>query len=297
MTTIKKPRRVSFRRRWNLFILLKACLGFCLLAWLLTVYFLSSGSTHPTVKSYLARSHHPHIEYTIPLEFLPKHPVRVAARDYAHERIRTKDGRRSYISTEAFREFGQEVRYLIDTGKDNLKNGANTTTMAWRQRFHQRAPWLKGDFRDPNWPFSAIPTYIPGKAIVICAGDPQLHYLKNLVYAIRVDHASTMPIRIVFLDDNDLTPPSRLQVEGVIPGHMDKNIEFLNLSNYFNLKEVQLKGWDLKAYGLMAVKEQEVVFLDVDVMLLQPPERLFEQQGYKNTGALVSKNSCDCCCH
>ena len=125
-----------------------------------------------------------------------------------------------------------------------------------------------------------------GKAIVICAGNPQLHYLKNLVYSIRVDHGSSMPIRIVFLDDNDLTPSARVEVESVIPEGTPHNLYFHPLCDYFNLKAVHLKGWDLKAYGLLAVPEHEVLFVDVDVMLLQPPEAMFAPKGYQDTGAL-----------
>lgn len=232
------------------------------------------------------RINRPKIDYEIPLDLVPRKPVKVANRDYSREFFLTKDGRRAYISTEAMREYGDEVRYLIQVGREKLLNGGGNTTFAFRQRLHARAPWLKGDPRDSAWPYNTIPEQVIGQAIVICAGDPQLHYLKNLVYSVRVDHASSMPIRIVFLDDDDLTPPARLEVESVIPADKPKNIEFLNLSHFFNLKAVHLKGWDLKAYGLLAVKECEVVFVDVDVMLLQPPEMMFQQKGYKDTGAL-----------
>lgn len=232
------------------------------------------------------RSNHPEIDYVIPLDLVPNKPVRVSDRDRSKERIVTKDGRISFISTEAFREFGDEVRYLIRMGRDNLLNGGTNTTLAFRKRLHARAPWLKGDAKDPGWPYNTFPAQVNGKSIVICAGDPQLPELKNLVYSIRVDHNSDLPIRIIFLDDTDLTPPSRIIVESVIPSDKAKNIEFLNLSNFFNLKEVHLKGWDLKAYGLLAVPEYEVVFLDVDVMMLQAPDKMFQQQGYQEMGAL-----------
>jgi Mannosyltransferase putative len=225
--------------------------------------------------------------YIIPSDLVPKHPVLVLDRNLNNEQITTPDGRRSFTSTEAFREFGEVVRSLIQQGKANLSSrGDRKSTLLFRLHLHTLAPWLKGDFKDPAWPQNTLPTPMDGRAIVVCAGDPQLHYLKNLVYSIRVDHGSNMPIKIVFLDQLDLTPPSQAEVESIVPHGRPKNLDFVDLSQFFNLKQVHLKGWDLKAYGLLAIPENEVMLIDVDVILLQPPENMFEQEGYKDKGVL-----------
>jgi hypothetical protein len=93
---------------------------------------------------------------------------------------------------------------LLSVGK------GGQASLAFRKRLHSRAPWLRGNPQsDPYWPLSTLPTPVQGgKAILICAGDPQLAYLKTLVHAIRVIRNSAIAIRIVFRDKDDLKEES-----------------------------------------------------------------------------------------
>ena len=103
---------------------------------------------------------------------------------------------------------------------------------------------------------------------------------------------SSMPVRIVFKDQNDLTPPARqelltyLRTGTTDDNNNNLNIDFVDLSTFFNLDAADLKGWNLKPFGMLAVPETQVAFLDVDVVLLQPPEALFASALFQKTGAL-----------
>jgi Mannosyltransferase putative len=237
----------------------------------------------------------PELQYSIDLRLVPTAQISMTARDFSNERICIKENdntrRESTIGIEAFREYGEEIRLLLRMGRETLLSAGKQvqSTLAFRKRLHARAPWLRGNPQsDPNWPLSTLPTPVEGgKAILICAGDRQLAYLKTLVHSIRVIHNSPIAIRIVFRDNNDLKEESQQAVLDGLPKNLPANIQFINLSKLFDLDASSLKaGWNLKPFGLLAVPETQVVTLDVDVMLLQSPETLFHMEGYVDKGAL-----------
>ncbi|CAB9507590.1 Mannosyltransferase putative [Seminavis robusta] len=204
----------------------------------------------------------------------------------------------------AITELGNELRALLSTqerGKshpniiltpwddehDRKKDAGKEEVRQFQERLHASAKWLKGNPEtDPKWPLSTLPAPILGqKALVTTGGDKQLHYLKTFVYSVRVIHQSTIPIRIVYRDDQDLTEPSKQQILQQ-EAQQQSDVQFIDLSQYFDLDVSHIKGWNLKAFGILAVPEMEVAMLDADVLLLQPPERLFQAEGYQRTGAL-----------
>jgi len=238
-------------------------------------------------------------KYVIPLDVIPEGQIKVIGRNFYKERIINDKNEESLISIEALREFGEEMRHLMAMGKYHLGQIGGTAAkeapihsdgkiLAFRKRLHARAPWLKGSPEDPNWPLSVLPKPVPGKAIIICAGNKQLQYLKNLIYSIRVIHSSSIPIRVTFQDDNDLSIQSQNELSSFLPDGIPAYLEFINLSKVFNLSAdtVNLKaGWNLKPFGLLAVPETEIISLDVDIILLQSPDKIFEMKGYQETGA------------
>jgi Mannosyltransferase putative len=96
-----------------------------------------------------------------------------------------------------------------------------------------------------------------------------------------------MAIRIVFQDNNDLKEESQKALLDSLPSDILPNIQFIDLSKLFDLYSCGIQsGWNLKPFGLLAVPETHVVTLDVDVILLQPPEVLFQMERYIDKGAL-----------
>ena len=142
--------------------------------------------------------------------------------------------------------------------------------------------------RRPTWPLSQLPGKIKGQAVIISAVDKQFCYLQTLIHTIRVVHHSRIPIRIVFRDATDLTEPSITKIIDSLPQpDRIRDIQFIDLSTYFDLDSTNLRGWNLKAFGIFSVAETEVALLDADVLLLQPPEGLFQAKGYKTNGGTL----------
>ena len=206
---------------------------------------------------------------------------------------------------DAITEYGHELRSLLggDLAKEYLmprvisrterarsrptQNFNSTEALLFRKRLGARALWLRGDSNRPTWPLSELPEPIKGQAVIISAGDKQFYYLETLIHTIRVIHHSRIPIRVVFRDATDLTEPSKTKIiDSLSQPELIGDIQFIDLSTYFDLDSSDLRGWNLKAFGILAVAETEVALLDADVLLLQPPEDLFQAKDYKQTGAL-----------
>jgi len=169
------------------------------------------------------------------------------------------------------------------------KEDTQTEALVFRKRLRSRAIWLRGDSTQPHWPLSELPAPVDDQALVISAGDKQLHYLKTLIYTVRVIHQSTIPIRIVYRDDQDLTENSKQEIQQSLAKHggaVVGDIQYIDLSQYFDLQVAQLKGWNLKAFGMLAVPETRIAVMDADVLLLRRPEELFLAEGFQRTGAL-----------
>lgn len=229
----------------------------------------------------------PPLQWVIPEALIPIQGTKpLFHRDFSNERISESDSA-SYLSMLAFQEFGEELRQLLELGEESLLGG-EPPSLAFRKRLKDRAPWLKGSPNDdPHWPFSTLPLPVEGHAVMICAGEPQLAHLKTLVYAIRVIHSSAISIRIIFRDTQDLSAASQRAVLESLDETTRRDIQFIDLSRLFDFDAAGLEaGWNLKPFGLLAVAETEVITLDVDVILLQSPDVLWQHKGYQDQGAL-----------
>ena len=200
------------------------------------------------------------------------------------------------LGNQALIQYGDRLRNLMMQGtflfqpseqKASLDNNNNDDAqLAIRKQLYDLAPWLKGDYHHVGWPLSQFPTIHQdpnSKAIVVCAGDKQYAYLDALVYTIRVVHQSPITIHISYKGDTDLSPSSRKTLSDKF-GH-DQNLNFLDLSQIFDLDAAKLNGWNLRIFGLLAVPEANLAMLDVDVILYQPPEALFQLSSYQQMGA------------
>ncbi|CAB9510892.1 Alpha-1,3-mannosyltransferase [Seminavis robusta] len=208
-------------------------------------------------------------------------------------------------------QFGEQLRELMLLGSDAFQMTTTTTTNTeavsssvdsyktnlFQQKIQAMAPWLRGDptHGPKNWPMNQVPTPDnKSRAVVICAGDKQMMYLEALLHTIRKVHQSQIPIRIVYKGDQDLSPESRKQLQKhySAANDDDNTLRFIDLSILFDLdhERVQLGGWNLKPFGMLAVPEAQVVLLDVDVLLLRPPELLFEQPRFQERGALFFRD-------
>jgi len=247
-------------------------------------------------------------ENTIPLP---------TAQRIRHEAQSDADGKLRLLGNRALIQYGNVVRdllfsvdaehYLLNATKmvpaeyNHQKKKDDEQAQSFRQRLQQLAPWLKGDYKQPNWPLDQFPRMgeIQSKptaandmdcALLVCAGDKQFLYLEALLHTIRKVHGSKIAIYVSYKGDNDLSQASRDKLQSTYSSHSNAHAEsrlsFLDLTQSFELDAAKVNGWNLKIFGLLLIPETKVAFLDVDVLLLQTPEKLFKQESFQKHGAL-----------
>ncbi|KAG0091349.1 hypothetical protein BGZ93_004546 [Podila epicladia] len=138
-------------------------------------------------------------------------------------------------------------------------------------------PWVQYVRRTS---FSLFETY-NGKGIVFCAGNPQFEFVITSIQAIRNRLKSTLPIQIFYMGEDDL---SRERQEYLRT--MASDIELFDVTQILDNEYMQLGGWAIKPFAMLASSFEEVMFVDADAYFLQDPATLFTDPGYLATGAL-----------
>ncbi|KAF9579147.1 hypothetical protein BGW38_004723 [Lunasporangiospora selenospora] len=120
-----------------------------------------------------------------------------------------------------------------------------------------------------------------GRGIVICAGNNQFEFAVTAIQAIRARLKSTLPIQVFHMGDGDLSPDRQKYFR-----EMTTDIEVIDVTQTLDNGYMKLGGWAIKPFAMLASSFEEVMFVDADVYFLQDPEVLFDDPGYKATGAL-----------
>ncbi|CAF2062764.1 unnamed protein product [Rotaria magnacalcarata] len=118
------------------------------------------------------------------------------------------------------------------------------------------------------------------KGIVICTGNG--HFLLTLV-ALRAlqSTGNTMPIEIMFSTSADLSLSNQKML-----AHQFPEVRLVDLSTIFNDSYLELRGWEIKPFAVLASRFQQVLLIDADVLFLEKPSVLFENELYLRTGSL-----------
>jgi alpha 1,3-mannosyltransferase len=122
------------------------------------------------------------------------------------------------------------------------------------------------------------------RGIVIPTGLDTFRFACHLVLAIRLVHNSSLPIQIFYAGDTDLPLKERQMLAQLV-----KDVEFVDILTLLDNETLQLEtgSWAIKAFAALTSKYEQVILLDADAVFVQAPETAFEQQGYKDTGALL----------
>jgi predicted O-methyltransferase YrrM len=123
------------------------------------------------------------------------------------------------------------------------------------------------------------PADLSGRGIVICGGG---RYLPSVYVSVRLlrELGCALPIQIWHLGDSEVP-------ENAAALFLHLNVEFKDarkLVNKFSHK--RLGGWELKAFALLHCPWREVLLLDADNLALKNPTCLFDDELYKEHGAL-----------
>lgn len=121
-----------------------------------------------------------------------------------------------------------------------------------------------------------------GAGIVIPTGSTHFKMAVFLVKTIR-KLGCTLPISIAHGGNNDLKPQELFYLYQLRVNHLD-------VSQYVDVKMLQLKGWQIKPFALLVAPYSEVILMDADVVLMKNPEDLLRDPGYLEHHAIFFRD-------
>lgn len=128
----------------------------------------------------------------------------------------------------------------------------------------------------PEYPEGAF----EGRGIVMLAGGRFSEYAVTALGMLR-ESDSTLPVEVWRRDEREEKKGwcDELEAEGMA---------CRRLSDYLDTDILSIAdGKEMKVLTMLFSSFEEVVFLDADNMALQPPETLFDSEGYKETGVVL----------
>ncbi|KAI1321797.1 hypothetical protein EDD11_000073 [Mortierella claussenii] len=119
-----------------------------------------------------------------------------------------------------------------------------------------------------------------GRGIVMCVGNHHTKYARTALKTLREVVNSTLPVEIYYTGEYDLSPENRAWFEKF------ENVKTIDITTQIDNDILQLGGWAIKPFALLVSPFSEVILLDSDAYFLEPPEVMFEDGGYKETGTV-----------
>ncbi|KAF3921868.1 hypothetical protein AA313_de0209392 [Arthrobotrys entomopaga] len=123
--------------------------------------------------------------------------------------------------------------------------------------------------------------YKGGRGIVLSGGNRQAPFLLTSIPSLR-KLGCELPIEIMYLGDNDLSPENRAKLEQ-LGGVVTRDVKVKD-------EGWKLGGWAVKPFAILLSSFREVIFIDADSLFFKNPEVLFEEDAYKRTGALFFRD-------
>ena len=139
---------------------------------------------------------------------------------------------------------------------------------------HRLYPWIPNQHSSSlEWKKSLV-----GRALVTCVSSHYFDIALTNLKGLRKVFGVGLPIYVCHADENDLAVQHQLQLQNI------EDIFTINLSEIYTL---QLGGWQLKPFAMLACGAAEVIWFDADLIFLENPEGLFDNQEYDETGVLL----------
>jgi len=140
--------------------------------------------------------------------------------------------------------------------------------------------WLNLGIRQNISVITHLSRHFHGKGIAVPTGNEQALTAFLAVRALRMLGCS-LPIEIVYIGDEDLSPSSRAPFQQI------RDLYFTDCRRLLNIAMLQnVRGFDLKPFFALCSRFQQAVVMDSDVLFFQNPEKLFAFDGYLKTGTL-----------
>ncbi|MCJ1308139.1 hypothetical protein MMC25_001791 [Agyrium rufum] len=193
------------------------------------------------------------------------------------------------VKSDHFAELGKRVQVFRDwiTSQDAGVAVKEEEADVIERTIAATFPFIRkpSDKKD-NRPFTTLrQRYTPGsRGIVIPAGKGTFRYACHLVAAIRDIHHSALPIQVFHAGEEDLPK----QYRDVITS-LGSDVTTVDILTVLADETIELArgGWAIKSFAVLASTFEQVLLLDADAVFLQPPESLFEDAAYLETGTLL----------
>jgi len=166
-----------------------------------------------------------------------------------------------------------ESLFLTDNNIDNLPLNKKVLSTVHQSLY----PWLYGNKFNT---FSDIVKSMSGKGIVICTGDKHFKLARSSIDTLRNILNCTLPIEVFYNGESDLS----LENINILKEYNDVYVS--DFSTYFNNEIINVSGWAIKPFAILASRFEEVILMDADVLYLRNPASLFENKHYQEKGTL-----------
>jgi len=168
-------------------------------------------------------------------------------------------------SYDNFVELAADLRTYASTGDDILKQ--------------KLFPWLFNVRKANN--SNLYTGESKSKGIVICTGSKHFSLALVALKALQLIE-NELPIEVVYSTPNDLSLDKQNSLKNLFP-----EVRLVDLSSTaFNDSYLELRGWEIKPFAVLASRFEQVLLMDADVLFLEKPLTLFENKYYTQTGSL-----------
>lgn len=119
-----------------------------------------------------------------------------------------------------------------------------------------------------------------GRGIVICAGGARMFTCAWICIGMLRRLGCTLPIEVWHLGSEEMGPPMR----GLLAELGAETIDAHEVAKHHAVR--RLGGWELKPYALLHSRFRQVLLLDADNVPVKDPTGLFDDPGFRETGAM-----------
>jgi hypothetical protein len=119
-----------------------------------------------------------------------------------------------------------------------------------------------------------------GRGIIICAGGARMFTCAWICIGMLRRLGCTLPVEVWHLGSEEMGPPMR----GLLAELGAETIDAHEVAKRCAVR--RLGGWELKPYALLHSRFREVLLLDADNMPVEDPTGLFDDPGFRESGAL-----------
>ncbi|KAJ3275389.1 hypothetical protein HDV01_000681 [Terramyces sp. JEL0728] len=124
-----------------------------------------------------------------------------------------------------------------------------------------------------------------GRGMVFSVFDDWFPTAYLAILQIRMVHKSEIPIYVYHNGTKE-----ELSIQNIQRLTAVLNVHVMDLQEIYDYDKVKFETFGIKAAAIFAAPCEECIFLDSDAWLVQPPEVIFNQNGYKETGLLLFKD-------